>query len=299
MDDIKSVRNTSTVPQSIVYKGQQFVLGPREEQTYEAEIANRFIEVCSPVVVDVSGEEFGQTFAPDRQAQTVWVANMTGNPELPRRTKVQRYMKTGTLRTEPVEVDHPNLEPRTLAWEFKGGHEQFVGGDGKLVQRTLNSRLLVVPPFKRRPFTKPEADFIFANDNLSEARGCVVESRAPSEFEPDMSWKLSDMRAYFRLTDPMADLGPDEKALGERARAETWDEKRATEEVRKAKQMCMRKLYFRLVNPAYRLPTRKEFNEFMTGKSEENIQKEELNEILAAADKTIASGARKLASASK
>lgn len=295
MKDLKTIRNTSTVAQSIVFKGQQFTLSPHDEQTYEIDVADKFLEFCSPVVVDVSADSMGSMYAPELIAKTVWLANVTGNPDSPSTVTVTKYMKNGSLRTEKVSMPNPNHEPRSLSWELKGGHKQYTAQDGGLVQLSLTPRMLTIPPFKRRPFASEEAEFFMANDAMTEVRGAAIRSRAPSDFEPDMTWKLAEMRAFLRLTDPQADIGPDDKMLAEQAAREGWDEKKANEELRKAKQMVMRRLYFRLVDPKYRLPTRKEFNEFLTGKSEESVQKEELSALLAQADKSIGSGSRKLA----
>jgi hypothetical protein len=83
MKDLKTLRNTSTVAQSVVFKGQQFTLSPHDEQTYEVDVADKFIEFCSPVVVDVSADTMGSMYAPELIAKTVWLANVTGNPDSP------------------------------------------------------------------------------------------------------------------------------------------------------------------------------------------------------------------------
>lgn len=88
------------------------------------------------------------------------------------------------------------------------------------------------------------------------------------------------MRSYFRLVDATTDLGIGENELSAKAAKQKWTADKLKEEMRAAKQTLFRRLYFRLVDPAYRLPTRKEFNEFLTGKSEEQIEEEQMQALL-------------------
>ena len=48
---------------------------------------------------------------------------------------------------------------------------------------------------------------------MPEMKGCVIKSRPKSHFEPDDTWPLDDIRSYFKLLNPVAELGPTEKEI--------------------------------------------------------------------------------------
>jgi hypothetical protein len=298
--ELKTIKNTLAIPQNIIYKGRQFVLGPNDEQTFEAVIANAFLEKCEPIVVEVK-TELGAVWAPELQARTMWVANVTGNPDAPATVLDRRYDKLSMRFTE-VEVPNPNRKARPIARELKGGHKQYTARDGGLVQESLPSKTWVVPTYRRVPMPEADGEWFLNRDAMcGPSRGAVIRSRPRSDFEPDMTWQYEDMRNYARLVDPTMDIGPDDAGIARAVKAEVdklaFDEKwkpkkievelreRSKEALRKAKQELFHRLYFRLVNPDYRLPTRAEYSEFVTGKSQEDVEEAEVEAILAKAEK--------------
>lgn len=281
MEDYRTVKNTSGVPQNVIYKGKQFLLSPFAEDTFSGEIARLFLERCAPIVVDTT-ENLGSTYAPDAEASTVWIANVTGNPDAPDTVTESRLIK-GTRKHEDVEVTNPNKKPRTLSRVENGGHLQYMTKSG-LVQKSLASKVWDVPPFRRRSMPKGSANWFIGRDGTQETgRGAAIVSRAPSVFEPDINWGLDDMRTYMTLTDPTAPIGPSEATLKENnPNASKFD---MEDLVRVAKAELFKRLYFRLVDPRYRLPTRAEFNEYRTGKSQADLDKEKLDELLNESDR--------------
>ena len=283
--ELKTVKNVTGAPQSIVFRGQQFTVGAFGEETFEQDIAGKFIDVCGPAIIDVT-EKLGATYAPELVEQTTWVANMTGDPDAPP-TVMDRRVGPDKKWTD-VAVTNPNAAPRDVGREMKGGHRAYIARDGGLVQLSLPSTHWNIPPFRRRPMPKIAANWFLNRDAHGGAgRGAAIESRPQSDFEPDMSWKLDDMRVYLRLLDPEAPLGYGEDELSKQAAKKKWDVKQAAEELRKAKQLCFKRLYFRLVNPAYRLPTKAEFTEFVTGKSTEQIEEEQVAALLAKSQREV------------
>ena len=305
--DLKTIRNTLKIPQSVVYKGRQFVLGPLEEQTFDAVIAAAFLEKCAPIVEEAKSD-LGATWAPELQAKTKWVANVTGNPDAPSTVADRRYDKT-VMRYTEVQIPNPNLKPYPVARELKGGHRQYTARDGGLVQESLPSKTWVVPTYRRVPMPEAVADWFVNRDAMTgPGRGAVIVSRPRSDFEPDLTWSYEDMRNYARLTDPTMELGPEEGKLAQTVKEEIdqlafenkWVprkiavelKERSKEALRKAKQELFHRLYFRLVNPDYPLPTRTEYSEFVTGRSQADLEDEEIERILANADKDNAKAAK-------
>jgi hypothetical protein len=277
-EQLKTIKNTSAVAQSIIFKGLQFVLQPFDEQTFDAAIADKFLELCAPLVSDATSN-IADTYAPDLQLETVWVANMTGSPEAPDKIEVSTFTKN--RRWEKLAIPNPNKDARTISREMKGGHRQFFGKDGGMIQESLIGKVYAAPPYRRTPMPKVVADWFLMRDaNAHDSRGAVIKSRPPSSFEPDMHWPLAEMRTYLRLIDPMCKLPMGDDELKGRAVQEQWTEQQAKEELRKAKHECLKILYFRVVDPKYRLPTREEFAEFYSGKSAEEVTKQELAAIL-------------------
>lgn len=299
-DLLKTIKNTLGVPQSVVFKGRQFVLGPNDEQTFEAVIADAFLEKCAPIVVEAK-TELGAVWAPELQARTMWVANVTGNPDSPEFVSDRRYDKTA-MRFTDVQLPNPNRKAHPVAREWKGGHRQYTARDGGLVQESLPSKLWVVPTYRRVPMEESVGEWFINRDATNGAgRGAVIKSRPISDFEPKMDWKYEDMRVYARLTDATMSLGPDENAIAKEvkltidklAQDNEWKPRKIEvelreaikEALRKAKQELYHRLYFRLVNPDYRLPTREEYNEFVTGQSQADVEEAEADALIAKAEK--------------
>jgi hypothetical protein len=300
IQDTKTLRNTTAVPQSLIYKGRQFVLGEHEEQSFAGDVADAFLGKCAPVVVDIA-YDIGHTTVKHVEDTEAWVANVTGNPASPDLVE-QKYFDKSSLRWSSREIKNPNKAPHTISRESKGGHFAYTASDGGLVQKSLPSTVWTILPYRRVKMHKATADWFVTRDGSSGAsRGACIMSRAPSEFEPDMTWSLDDMRVYMKLVMPDAPLGPDEAKIIAQAKsvAAKWAkthtdakpedvEAKVKEELRTglnaAKQALFRQMYFVLVDPAYTLPSRKEFREFISGKSEDSISDDDMAELLAKAD---------------
>ena len=289
MSDIKTktIKNTSGVQQSVVYRGSQFILQPYDEATYDVVIADLFLEMCAPIVVDTT-ERIGDTYAPEFQRSTKWLANMTGDPDAPDEVE-QTLVDKDTRRWRKLKVPNPNKAARTISRVKYGGQIQYTARDGGLVNQTAPAKTLEVPPFRRRALPIEEAEWFKNRDGLSSSPGAVIFSRPPSDFEPDMSWPLDRMRSYAQFLDQSAGargvLGPSEEDLVARATGEGFSKVQLAEELRKAKQSLMRWLYFKLVNPDCRLPTRIEFEEWLTGKSAVEIEESEVEKLFEKADR--------------
>lgn len=303
--EFKTLRNTMAVPQSIIYNGRQFVLGENAEQTFDSVIADKFLAKCYPVVVDVA-QEVGNEVIKEEQKQYEWVANITGNPAAPDKVMGKKYSRDSFKWLE-IELKNPNKAPRTLTRTHKGGHLSYTAKDGGLVQQSIPSSDWKILPFRRVQMPTAIAEWFVKRDGTSgDGRGACIMSRPQSSFEPDMSWPLDEMRNYGRLLNPGMDLGQDEGMIADRVKknvaklAKTEKGKEMTEDqlkaelksqlkeaLRVAKQAFFHSLYFFLVDPQYTLPTRKEYNEFVTGKAEDEVTEDDLDAILARTEASV------------
>ena len=143
--------------------------------------------------------------------------------------------------------------------------------------RNLGATQVSVLPFRRRMLPKNVGKWALNRAALGseEMRGCLIESRAPTEFEPTARWPLDEVRSYFRLIDPAADVGKSEAEVREIARANpeaaAAGESGEAAYVDAAKRDLLNRVHFRIVDPQYTLPTRAEFAEFVSGKVPKSI----------------------------
>lgn len=251
---LKILKNKTNVAQGVVHNGKQIILKAKEERAFDDVIASAFIAECSPFVVEVSPDVGAvQT---DKEATTmVWIANFTGNPDAPESFKRRKWDGR-----EYVETTVPNdlREPRPLIRFMDLGMQEYTNKDGVLEALNLPKVEVRIDPYKRKEMPKNTAAWFINRDAVQDKynRGACGLSRPPTPFEPTFDWDLDDMRTYLKLADPNATLGPTEK---EAAAARPGDEEAAIQE---AKLVCLRRLFFRVANPDYRLPTKREFDEF-------------------------------------
>mgnify|MGYP001619221893 CR=1 FL=1 len=260
----KVIRNNSGVDQYVVVKGRQVVLPARTEREMDISVAAKFLETCGVLVSEVL--EIGGTYTPKEAALTVWVANMTGDPDAAPEVSAKR---TNRGHWEDVKVPNPLKEPRTLSRSMGGAMRENITPSGALEGINEFPSLITIPPYQRREMPSHVARWFLNRDRTGERhqRGAAIESRPPSNFEPDMKWPLDEMRSYLRLIDQNAQAGMSEEQVRKSAQRRKNSSKTDEDyEVRLAKETVMKRLFKRLANPAVRLPSRAEFTEFVTGK---------------------------------
>lgn len=287
--EFRTVKNITAIPQSIVYSGTQHVLMPLEERNFDEAVAARFLAVCGQAVSDTTDLAGSAYTLPSEAGRYTWLANMTGNPDLPETTKANEVDDKGITRK--VDAPNPMRQYRDLRWELKGGHEQWTGQDGGLWQRSLPSKEVCLPAKRRIRIESEIAEQVLSRDARSAVPGAIIKSREPSGFEPTMEWEIDDVRAYCKLIDPTMNIGLDSNGLARQAQENSAKLK---DVVTAAKSALLSRLYFRIANPAYRLPTRAEFQEYVTGKPTEEVVREEVEKLLEQSDKDAKRGLRKL-----
>jgi hypothetical protein len=250
------LRNETAVEQSIFVGGRRHIIGPKAEITVEETLAKEFLMQCGDLVREVlEDESIGGVYEDAAVAQTVWLANFTGNPDAPK--TIKRRKKLGKGDWAYVDEPNPVAEPMDVVRSHDGGMEEYATQDGPM-GRNLGPIEIRVPRYQRRQLPKPIANWCLnreANNRLVHSVGARLRlSRAPSAFEPNMTWELDDIRCYLEMMDRSAVLGPSEKDL---AVAEDKDLA-----LRDARELCMRRLHFRLADLQYRLITRKEFDAY-------------------------------------
>lgn len=274
-----SLRNLSNQPKTVYVSGKPITLPPYAEDFFDATIGRLFLEEHAPVVerIDLSAN----TVAENKIAKsTLWLANMSGNEGLPEKVKVRYYDKV--QKTEAVrEIDNPLRVVKTVMQTWKGSDELYVDSHGFGQSKSNPSTEVIIPPYRRIEMPIHQAMWLLNRDgnNHPTERNMVIESRAPSDFEPNMSWDLDLIRAYYQWLMPLAttkDLGPN------LAKVKKDHSGGAVEkETQRYKLTLLRKLYFLVVNPAVKLPTKSQLDEFL-GKGETSTYTPDAAEALVA-----------------
>lgn len=271
--NIKRIENLSTAEQYVVLAGHKVVLAPGEQRDFEADLAALFIARCAPKVREVP--DIGGTVAPLTTARTIWLANMTGNPDAPLEVASKKVEKG---RWVDCQIPNPKREPQVLRATQKGGQRFVSTNFGMTTSLNLLGTEVVIPPYKRIEVDYDLGNWFLGRDSSGElpSRGKVIRSRAPSEFEPNMSWSLDDMRAYLSILDESAKVGPSEAQIraSTKFKAREKDTKEDAERkqngmlqaLREAKERTLKQLHFRVADPQYRLPSRIEFESFKAGR---------------------------------
>jgi hypothetical protein len=189
--------------QSIFHNGQQIILQSYEEKLVAPEVAERFFETC-PGLVSPVHEDIGGEYVEEGDDKTyVWIANMTGDPDGP--PNITKKIAEGK-RWVTREVPNPKLQPRPISEKALGGMQEYIGKGGALEALNLFPTVFTVPPYKRRKLPTLTANWMLGRDAKCERenQGKLIRSRAPTQFEPDITWPLNEMRQYLRLMDPVA-----------------------------------------------------------------------------------------------
>ena len=280
----KRVVNNSSRSVAIIHKGVQVNLPPGEHEV-DAKLADAFVAE-SPLVSfpqdDISVVYSGNQYVDDR----IWIANATGNPDQPDKIKIKQFVNK---QWQAVEIDNPVKEPRAIKKSMQGPMVEVIAKDGNPEGLNLFPYEMKLPPYTRAPLPKNMATWALNRESHKDREQGIVliKSRAPSEFEPNMGWSLDDMKLYLAFVDPDATPVPSQadvenqnkkelnaefrRKVGGSTKGKLEDLEEFVAEavqglVHQAKRDAMKRLFFRLANPSYTLPTRAQFEELKTGR---------------------------------
>jgi hypothetical protein len=256
-------------------EGSEQVVQPSQALNIEAQLGE-YIER-----VDLS--DLGESLVVRELPKTLWVANLSGDPDAPEEVVVGNPVNRATGRREPLYMPNRKRDPITIKKQKKGRQYTIHGPDGLPSGATAAPENLVLPPYRRFELSRTDAEWLVnrtANFPPNE-RGILVVSRPPSEFEPDMAWSLGDMQIWLDMVDPK--LRREGKTL--RTEAELQKEARAAEQIHKEKQLAMKRVFMRSADPRYNLPSKADFEAFkaaVTGetKPESKRKKGDAHELL-------------------
>ena len=269
---LTTLRNATAVAQSVVYRGRQVVIEANGEESFDKELAEHFLSMRSPLVTK---KAVSSTSFDGMAGDMVWLANVTGNKELPETISWRE-----NINKQWVEVSVPNPKRKEITSKrmFDLGMKRYVAKDGAPEALNLGKMPIVIGPRDRVMLPKHIASWFMNRESRSEKsmQGCVIKSRAPTGFEPTREWPLDDIRAYFRLLDPKADVGPSEAEVREIAAkdevAVSAGPSGAQAYVDAARKDLVDRIFYRVADPQYTPPTKEEFTEFVSGAAQGGVR---------------------------
>jgi len=268
------IRNNLNRDVSVLVEGALKVIPAGAERAVSESLALQFLTEY-PGNIELIGDpekRYGTVFNQPNEQEFVIIANMLGDPDAPDEIK-QRTFNGKYKVWEDVAVPNPKKEPRTIVREMDLGQDFYVAMDGQEAGKNYGKEIMRLPAFQQTRLKKKAAEWFLNRENnrTKGSRDSAIRSRELPAFRPNHSWKLDDIRAYLRLMDIKAILGPSEADIPalyqqeqEIAKSMATDPKTVDEFIFGLKDLALRRLYFRLVNPEFPLRTEEEFRSFVT-----------------------------------
>ena len=251
------IRNRSKIDQFIIIGGEKLELKAYHTKVVAPEIAAAFTQACSPHVVREQGgiDEIQEQVAfPGNDV--VWLMNATGDPDAPEELKIRRPTRDGFV--DDV-IKNPKAKPIVVRQRMQGGQRKAMV-KGEETVWNMGTVDITIWPFSRKAFDKHTADWLLRRDagQMHSMRGCVKAARAPSGNEPNDQWELEDLQLYAMMLGiekygaSRSTLRKDASRLG-RSEMEVVDE---------TKTELLKRLFFRIADKDYPLPTQEEWYAF-------------------------------------
>jgi hypothetical protein len=255
-DLIKLKNNHKTAEQYVFVNDRRYSLPPDVVDEFPRKVANAFLTERGSFV---SMYDTPAGYVKEGEA-TVWLANNTGNPF--ESEFIERMFYKGG-KEEIEKVPNPLRVPRALHWSLHTG-QSFTQGDTAIGFQEISINFpptrFDLAPYERKPFARIFADRALTRDAFHETgmQRSIIAARAPTSFEPNMTWSLDEIRLFVLLVDSenipkVTGKVPSESAI----RKEGGN---VEEKIDACKNLLLRTLFYRLVDDAWPLPSRDYFN---------------------------------------
>jgi len=257
-------------------EGKRHFIEAGKVATLRPDLADEFLSThpdsCKKIVLGgVQRDEATQV------SNTVWIANMTGNPDCPKKVDSKVY-DNNIKRWKKIKVDHPLLDAFEVKRESQGGQEEYLDNAGQLMARNLGPTTYSVDPYQRTELTKEIAEWMLARDARSGTRLAIIKSRAPGELDNAIyDWPVEKLEALVKYIDPVCKrvANTEEKILavykGKKALTKLELEHKLFDE----QEIWIKRCHFRLANPAFDLPTLFAFESYYADLSAPEVEEEQ------------------------
>ena len=266
MPELMRLYNRSQKTQVLNVRGKQFTIDGFEEKTFEEEIARLFVSSTGGIVVEAEGL-LAKNIEPAIKPETMWIANMTGNPETPKKIK-QRVYRGKNAGWAMEEMENPSCKAAELSQTIPGGWFEYTDKFGQTVAGKKPPIKIVLPPYKRIEVVSTIGSNVLARLRGSTAVDSdgtkypkVARCRAPMADEPTMSWGLDRLQNWLIFVDPRVVVEDSEERIKTKHKKESAA--RIAFAIDEVKRRAYKRVFFRLIDPTIKIPSRQAFEEFM------------------------------------
>jgi hypothetical protein len=275
MEFVKIKNHAEAVKTVFDPQGNQHFIPARSVATLRPDLADLFERThpeCRKVVVGGIQKD-----AKVIQNENIWIANMTGNPEAPKKVTVKHY-DAKTKRWLPTEIPNPLAEPCEVIRSMGGGMKEYIDKAGNVMARNLAPTKYVIDPFQRIEVPKNVGQWMLNRNASSTGKGSILRSRAPTELDSAIhGWPIEKIEALVKYVDPMCRkvANTREKMLSVYKGKNKLSDQELELKLFNEKEAWVKRAHFRLADPKYDLPTLFVFEQWYASRGKEEAKEEE------------------------
>lgn len=205
--------------------------------------------------------------APEVEKTTVWLANISGDPDAPAQIVVD-YVREGEKKGQPIMGVNPDALPHPVTVRCYAGKGQVITTveGGQRNAYTHRKKVFTIQPFevKEFPITIARQFELREQAKGPGATLSVIRSRDQRElFRPTMKWELNHMRYWFMLASPDG-MNPEKHGPSEaEVLAATPDEDEQPMALHEAKLTLWKRCFVLCAQQDFPLPTEKDLEKFI------------------------------------
>jgi hypothetical protein len=251
------IRNRSKIDQFIIVGGDKIEIKAFQTKVVTPALADAFTQACAPHVVrETGGIDVIDDTSGMPQVEYVWLMNATGDPDSDAELRIRKPTKDGSI--EEV-IPNPQHEPIIVRQRMQGGQRKALI-KGEETVWNMGAVDITIFPFSRKAFDKNTADWLLRRDagQMQTMRGCIKPARAPSGNEPNDTWELEDLQLYAMMLG-IEQYGASRSTLEKEA---SRLGRSILEVVDDTKTELLKRLFFRIADRDYPLPSQEQWEEF-------------------------------------
>lgn len=279
MKSFVTLQNTTNRTLTYLIQGRRYELTPQgtegSSMPCSESVANQFLEHFKDNVRVISESETTEYTAPAIVKSTVWLANVTGNPDAPKEI-VHGYVKQGPEQGRAIMGPNPDVEPHTVSVQCYAGGGQIStpGPDGQYNCKTGRKKIFFIRPFECKEFPWTIAEQFLGREvnKTLDQPPAVVKARDLRELElaPSMKMELNELRYLHMLMNPTGLHGQNEQEI----RADLADEDDGDLAVYKAKYELWKRCFVLAVDPNSAPIKRKQYELFVAKQLKQEAQRD-------------------------
>jgi hypothetical protein len=281
MKTIVTLQNNTQRTLPIHYQGKRYELTPQGTHNgtmpVTESVAKFFLEHYGTEVSIVDDSQTTDFVAPIVDKGTVWLANITGDPDAPREIPYD-VVREGVDKGKTVFGVNPDAaaHPVSIACYAGGGQFSTKQPDGFYNAYTGRKKNFTIKPYEVKEFPVAIARQFEAREYMKGTQNppAVVRSRDPRDlFKPTMKWDLNTIRYWLMLAHPdgmnPAIHGPSE----EEVTANCADEDELPMVLHQAKFDLWKRSFVLCANPDIPIPDAKALEHFIAKREKQAAKK--------------------------